>query len=53
MNIIKSNKGYEKLCYNGYVYVLKHFGKSKITWRYTKRSTKTYKMALADLLSNF
>ncbi|KAL5240411.1 hypothetical protein ACI65C_007821 [Semiaphis heraclei] len=39
MEIITSNKGCEKLCYNGYMYVLKHFGKSKITWRCSKRSS--------------
>ncbi|KAL4090579.1 hypothetical protein QTP88_025384 [Uroleucon formosanum] len=39
MEIITSNKDCEKLCYNGYMYVLKHFGKSKITWRCSKRSS--------------
>lgn len=38
MDIIKSNKGCDKLCYNGFTYVVKHIGKSKITWRCSKRS---------------
>ncbi|CAI6367847.1 unnamed protein product [Macrosiphum euphorbiae] len=33
MEIIKSNKGGDK----GYVYVVKHIGISKITWRCSKR----------------
>ncbi|KAL4113919.1 hypothetical protein QTP88_017471 [Uroleucon formosanum] len=39
MEIITSNKGCEKLCYNGYMFVLKYFGKSKITWWCSKRSS--------------
>jgi len=37
MEIIKSNKGGDKGCYKGYVYVVKYIGISKITWRCSKR----------------
>lgn len=33
MEIIKSNKGSDKLSHKGYIYVVKYNGKSKITWR--------------------
>jgi len=36
MEIINSNKNKPKLCFEGYMYVLKHTGKSSITWRCSK-----------------
>jgi len=39
MEIIKSNKGADKLCHNGYMYTLKYAGKQYFTWRCTKKSS--------------
>jgi len=39
MEIIKSNKGSDKICYQGYMYTLKHAGKQYYTWRCTKKSS--------------
>jgi len=36
MEIINSNKNTLKLCLDGYMYVLKHTGKSSITWSCSK-----------------
>jgi hypothetical protein len=37
MEIINSNKNNNKLCYEGYMlYIRKHTGKSRITWRCSK-----------------
>ncbi|CAI6359559.1 unnamed protein product [Macrosiphum euphorbiae] len=36
MEIINSNKNNNKLCYEGYMYVRKHTGKSRIAWRCSK-----------------
>lgn len=38
MEIINSNKNTNKLCFDGYMYVIKYTGKDKITWRCDKSS---------------
>ncbi len=39
MEIVKTNKGGNKICFNGHMYVIKHLGKNKITWRCMKASS--------------
>ena len=39
MEIIKSNKNTNKLCFEGYMYVIECTGKDKITWRCDNSST--------------
>lgn len=39
MEVIKSNKGGNKICWRGYTYIMKHQGRKRLTWRCTKESS--------------
>ena len=40
LKVITSNKGEDKVCFNGHMYTKKHVGKSVITWRCINASLK-------------
>ncbi|CAI6356345.1 unnamed protein product [Macrosiphum euphorbiae] len=50
MEVIKSNKGGNKICWRGYTYIMKHQGRKRLTWRCTKeRSLKCRGTMYTDL----
>lgn len=46
MEIIKSNKGGNKICINGYTYIKKYDGCKRLTWRCTKECSLNYRGTL-------
>lgn len=50
MEIIKSGKGGEKLCYNGYMYTKKSTSSTRIRWECSQRIAKKCKGAVSTTL---